>query len=258
MLGRYRGALADDGHPLAWASRFNGLDGDGHVAVRVPYAIEHQSMHSAADAHHVRKGAWRSVAHSEHGFFTESFIDELAHAAGQDPFEYRRKLLADAPRHRAVLEKAAELAGWSRPASPGRGRGIALVESFGSIVAEVAEVEIVEGRIKVHRVCAAVDCGEVVNPDTAASQIEGGVIFGLSAALFDEITIRDGRVVQTNFTDYPMPKLADAPSVMVEFMHSDAPMGGLGEPGVPPIAPAIANAVFAATGKRLRTLPLRI
>jgi isoquinoline 1-oxidoreductase subunit beta len=258
VLGRYRGALADDGNPLAWASRFNGLDGDGHSAVRVPYAIEHQSMHSAADAHHVRKGAWRSVAHSEHGFFTESFIDELAHAAGQDPFEYRRKLLANAPRHRAVLEKAAELAGWSTPAPAGRGRGIALVESFGSIVAEVAEVEIVEGRIKVHRVCAAVDCGEVVNPDTAASQIEGGVIFGLSAALFDEITIRDGRVVQANFNDYPMPKLADAPGVVVEFMHSDGPMGGLGEPGVPPIAPAIANAVFAATGKRLRTLPLRI
>ena len=150
------------------------------------------------------------------------------------------------------------MSGWGEPLPAGRGRGVALVESFGTIVAETAEVEVVDGRIKVRRVCAAVDCGEVVNPDTAAAQIEGGVIFGMAAALFNEITIRDGRVVQTNFNDYPMPKLADAPHITVEFMSSDAPMGGLGEPGVPPIAPAIANAVFAATGQRLRTLPLRI
>ena len=163
----------------------------------------------------------------------------------------------NAPRHRAVLEKAAWMAGWGAPPPAGRGRGIALVESFGSIVAEVAEVEVVDGRIKVHRVCAAVDCGDVVNPDTAAAQIEGGIVFGLSAALFNEITIRDGRVVQRNFHDHPMPKLADSPSVTVEFISSGAPLGGLGEPGVPPIAPAVANAVFAATGQRLRTLPLR-
>jgi isoquinoline 1-oxidoreductase beta subunit len=157
-----------------------------------------------------------------------------------------------------VLEKAAWMSGWGAEPAAGRARGIALVESFGSIVAEVAEVELVDGRIKVHNVWAAVDCGYVVNPDTARAQIEGGIIFGLSAALFTEITLRDGRVVQRNFDDYPMPKLADAPRITVEFIRSDAPLGGLGEPGVPPIAPAIANAVFALTGKRLRSLPLRI
>jgi isoquinoline 1-oxidoreductase beta subunit len=150
------------------------------------------------------------------------------------------------------------MSGWGAAPSAGRARGIALVESFGSIVAEVAEVELVDGRIRVHNVWAAVDCGYVVNPDTALAQIEGGIIFGLSAALFTEITLRDGRVVQRNFDDYPMPKLADTPRIKVEFIRSDAPLGGLGEPGVPPIAPAIANAVFALTGKRLRSLPLRV
>jgi CO/xanthine dehydrogenase Mo-binding subunit len=157
-----------------------------------------------------------------------------------------------------VLDKAAEMAGWSTPPAAGRGRGIALVESFGSIVAEVAEVEIVDGRVKVHRICAAVDCGDVINPDTATAQVEGGVVFGLSAAVFNEVTIDAGRVAQSNFHDLPMPKLADAPSVTVEFIRSGAALGGLGEPGVPPVAPAIANAVFALTGKRVRSLPVRV
>jgi isoquinoline 1-oxidoreductase beta subunit len=167
-------------------------------------------------------------------------------------------LLAGAPRQRAVLEKAAELAGWGTPPEAGRARGIALAESFGSIVAQVAEVSIGDGRIKVHRVSAAVDCGEVINPDGGRAQIEGGIIFGLSAALFSEITIGDGRVMQSNFNDYPLPKLADAPRITVEFINSGAALGGLGEPGVPPIAPAIANAVFALNGVRLRSLPLRL
>jgi isoquinoline 1-oxidoreductase beta subunit len=150
------------------------------------------------------------------------------------------------------------MSGWATPAPAGRARGVALVESFGSIVAQVAEVEIVDGRVKVHRVCAAVDCGDVINPDTATAQIEGGIIYGLSAALFNEVTIDGGRVVQTNFYDLPMPKLADTPSITVEFIRSGAALGGLGEPGVPPIAPAIANAVFALTGKRVRSLPVRV
>jgi CO/xanthine dehydrogenase Mo-binding subunit len=157
-----------------------------------------------------------------------------------------------------VLDKAAEMAGWSTPAPAGRGRGIALVESFGTIAAEVAEVEIVDGRIKVHSVCAAVDCGDVINPDTATAQVEGGIVFGLSAAVFNEVTIAGGRVAQNNFHDLPMPKLADAPSIKVEFIRSGAALGGLGEPGVPPVAPAIANAVFALTGKRVRSLPVRV
>ncbi len=255
VLGRFQGALDSSGAPLVWISRFNGPGGE---AARTAYAIAHQDIRAIEHDTHVRLGSWRSVEHSQHGFFSECFVDELAHAAGKEPLGFRLALLTNAPRHRAVLEKAALMSGWGEPLAAGRGRGVALVESFGTIVAETAEVEVVDGRIKVRRVCAAVDCGEVVNPDTAAAQIEGGVIFGMAAALFNEITIRDGRVVQTNFNDYPMPKLADAPHITVEFMPSDAPMGGLGEPGVPPIAPAIANAVFAATGQRLRTLPLRI
>jgi isoquinoline 1-oxidoreductase beta subunit len=254
VVGRYKAALADNGAPQAWVSRFNIKDD----AALLPYAIEHQDISSAPARMHVRIGAWRSVAHTQHGFFTESFIDELAHAAGKDPLQYRRELLAHAPRHAAVLDKAAEMSGWSTPAPAGRARGIALVESFGSIVAEVAEVEVVEGRVKVHRVCAAVDCGDVINPDTATAQVEGGIIFGLSAALFSEVTIAGGRVAQTNFHDMPMPKLADAPSISVEFIRSGAALGGLGEPGVPPIAPAIANAVFALTGKRVRQLPVKV
>jgi isoquinoline 1-oxidoreductase subunit beta len=254
VVGRFQAALADGGAPSAWVSKFNIKD----AAALLPYAIEHQDIRAVEAPTHVRIGAWRSVAHTQHGFFTESFVDELAHAAGKDPLQYRRELLREAPRHLAALDKAAEMAGWGTAAPAGRGRGIALVESFGSIVAEVAEVEIVDGRVKVHRVCAAVDCGDVINPDTAVAQVEGGIIYGFSAALFNEVTIAEGRVVQSNFHDLPMPKLADAPSISVEFIRSGAALGGLGEPGVPPIAPAIANAVFALTGKRLRSLPLRL
>jgi len=258
VLARFRGGLDATGRPTVWSSRCNGIDATSAVAAACPYAIANVDVRAFEDTHHVRVGAWRSVAHSEHGFFTESFIDELAHAAQRDPLEFRLSLLSDKPRHRGVLSRAAELAGWDSPLTEGRGRGVAVVECFGSIVAEVAEVSVHENLIKVERVVAVVDCGEVINPDTAAAQIEGGIVFGLSAALFDEITIRNGRVEQANFGDYRLPKLADAPRITVEFLSSDAPIGGLGEPGVPPIAPAVANAVFAATGQRLRTLPLRL
>jgi isoquinoline 1-oxidoreductase beta subunit len=199
------------------------------------------------------------VAFSQHGFFVESFVDELAHAAGQDPVEYRRSLLGHEPRHLAVLNRAAEMASWGSPLPEGRARGIAIVEAFGTIVAEVAEVSVAEDKtIRVHRVDAAVDCALVVNPQQALAQVQGGINFGLSAALFHEITVQNGAVVQRSFPDYPMIQLANAPRVNVAFIPSDAPIGGLGEPGVPPIAPAVANAVFALTGQRLRSLPLRL
>ena len=206
----------------------------------------------------MRTGSWRSVAHTQHGFYTESFIDELARAAGRDPFEYRRDLLAPGSRHRRVLETAADKAGWGTPLAPGVGRGIALVESFGSVVAHVVEASIAEdGMPRVHRVTAAVDCGEVCHPDTATAQVEGAIVMGLSAAIGEEITIADGAVVQENFPAYPIMTLAQAPPrIDVHFVRSDGPWGGLGEPGVPPVAPALANALFAASGKRRRSLPL--
>jgi isoquinoline 1-oxidoreductase subunit beta len=255
VLGRYKGGLDAQGKPLAWVAHFNGDAGDG--AAELCYAIPNQAIACSDVKTHMRLGAWRSVDHSQHGFFSESFIDELAHAAAQDPYEYRRQLLGDKPRHKAALELAAEKAGWGTTLPAGRGRGIALVESFGSIVCEVAEVEaLANGKFKVHRVVAAVDCGDVVNPNSGAAQIEGGILFGLSAALYGEITVDKGAVVQGNFDRHPVARMVDAPLTEVHFIASHAQRGGLGEPGVPPIAPAIANAIFAATGKRLRSLPI--
>jgi isoquinoline 1-oxidoreductase subunit beta len=254
-LGRYEGALDAAGKTEAWRANFTGSAGES--AADVPYAIPNVRVVSHESSNHIRLGAWRSVDHTQHGFFTESFIDELAHAAGKDPFEYRRDLLSNKPRHKAVLELAAEKSGWGSPLPPGSARGIAVVESFGSIVAEVAEVAVdSKGKPQVRRVVAVVDCGDVVNPDAGAAQIEGGIVFGLSAALYGEINIAKGAVAQSNFSDHPMARMADTPTIEVHFLASHAKRGGLGEPGVPPIAPAIANAIFAATGKRIRTLPL--
>jgi len=199
---------------------------------------------------------WRSVGHSQNAFFIESFIDELAHAAKTDPLKYRLALLEQHPRARGVLTLAAEKAGWGRPAPRGRHRGIAMAESFGSFVAEVAEVSVgQDGAIKVHRVTAAVDCGQTVNPQTIARQIEGAIVYGLSAALYGRISFKDGRVEQSNFHDYPVLRLNEMPKVDVHIVQSGEAPGGIGEPGTPPIAPAVANAIFAATGKRLRQLP---
>jgi isoquinoline 1-oxidoreductase beta subunit len=259
VLARMRSALDVQGRPLSWASHFTGAAFMDRPAAMPIYAIDERDVRVEAPPVHLRTGSWRSVASSQHGFFIESFVDELAHAAGQDPFEYRRALLGHSPRHRAALEHAAAMANWGSTPPAGRARGIAIVECFGTVAAEVAEVGIeADGSIRVHRVDAAVDCGVVVNPDQALAQIEGGVVFGLSAALYHEITVRNGAVVQRSFPDYEMVRLANAPRVNVEFLDSPAPMGGLGEPGVPPIAPAIANAIFALTGQRLRTLPLRL
>src|SRR5208282_462811 len=203
-------------------------------------------------------GFWRSVGASQNGFFTESFVDELAAAAKKDPYEFRRELLAKKPRHLGVLNLAAQKAGWGTPLPKGRYRGIAMVEAFSTYVSEVAEISIAkDGTVNVHRVVCAVDCGRVINPDTAQAQIEGAVIYGMTAALKSEITIDRGRVVQTSFGDNPAIRMNEVPKVEVYFVPSTETPTGLGEPGVPPLAPAICNAIFAATGKRIRRLPIK-
>ncbi len=218
----------------------------GHVTVELPVPI----------------GYWRSVGHSHQAFFKESFVDECAHAAKADPLQYRLDLLAQHPRQKAVLELAASKAGWGKPLSPApdgsrKARGIALHESFGSLVAQVAEVSVNDqGKITVHRVVCAIDCGLAVNPNTIAQQVESSVVYGLSAALYGRIDIENGRVKQSNFHDYAALRLADCPEVETHIVASTAHPEGVGEPALPPVAPAVANALFALTGKRLRSLPL--
>jgi isoquinoline 1-oxidoreductase beta subunit len=207
-------------------------------------------------------GFWRSVGHSHNAFYSECFIDELAFEAKQDPVAFRLGLLKDAPRHAAVLKLAADKAGWGTPLPAGRARGVALHESFGSIVAQVVEVSLPNGpqsgRPRVHRVVCAADVGVVVNPGIVAQQIEGAVVFGLSAALFGRIDIATGAVRQRNFPDYPLLTLADTPRIETHLVPSTRAPSGMGEPGTPPVAPALANALFALTGQRLRELPLTL
>ena len=203
-------------------------------------------------------GFWRAPGGSVSGFITESLVDELAVAVEWDPYVFRRKLLGGAPRLRNVLEVAAEKAEWGKPLPPGRFRGIAAVETIGSFIAQVAEVSVAAGgKVRVHRVVCAVDCGWIINPDTIKAQIEGGTIYGLTAALYGEITIRNGQVVQKNFNDYAMLRMNEAPEIEVHIVPSTEPPGGIGEASVPVIAPAVTNAIFAATGKRIRRLPIR-
>jgi len=221
-----------------------------------PYGVPNQRMAHVATRHDVPVGFWRSVGHSHNAFFSECFIDELAHAAGQDPVAFRLGLLADKPRHAAVLRLAAEKAGWGTPLPAGRARGVALHESFGSIVAEVVEAGLAEGRPTVHRVVCAADVGTIVNPAIVAQQMESAVIFGLSQALFSRIDIEGGVVRQTNFPSYPLPRLADTPPIETHLVASTRAPGGVGEPGTPPLAPALANALFVLTGVRQRALPL--
>lgn len=277
-VSRFRAVLGDDGRPLAWenhvAAPSLGLDtmarlmpsmamdmpDKNHVegAFELPYAIPNLRVRQHRVKTPVPVGSWRSVGHSYNAFFTECFLDELAAAARRDPLEYRRSLLGAHPRHRAVLDLAATRAGWGTPLPPGRARGLALHESFGSLCAQVAEVSVEGGAIRVHRVTCAIDCGLVVHPDTVVAQMESGIVYGLSAALMGEITLRDGAVEQSNFHDYDAVRLAQMPRIDVHIVPSSAPPQGVGEPATPPIAPAVANAVGALTGQRLRTLPLRL
>ena len=269
--------LDGNGKPVAWQQRIvcqsifvgtpfepavvkNGVEETAvEGAADLPYDIPNLLVewHQAPDG--VPVFILRSVGHSHTAFVVETFVDELAHAAGKDPFEFRNALLGKHPRHKRVLEFVAEKAGWGKAMSNGRGRGLAVHESFGSYVAQVAEVSISKDRgLRVHRVVCAVDCGPVVNPDIVRAQMEGGIVFGLTAALYGEITFEKGRVRQGNFHDYPMLRMHEMPQIEVHIVPSEDKMGGAGEVGVPPVAPAVANAVFALTSKRIRRLPIRM
>lgn len=223
----------------------------------LPYGFANQHMAHVSTRMGVPIGFWRSVGHSHNAFFSESFIDELAFETKQDPVAFRLSLLTQTPRYAAVLKMAADKAKWGATLPSGHAHGVALHKSFGSIVAQVAEVSMKEGVLRVHRVVCAIDCGTVVNPDTVAQQVESSVSFALSAALFGKIDIQEGVVQQTNFTNYPLVKLAQSPVVETWIMPSTQLPEGVGEPAVPPLAPAVANAMFKLTGQRVRSLPLK-
>ena len=268
----FRAALDAQGRPAAWFTRVVGpgilvqkgiapagsIDGAAMAALRdLPYDIPNVRIEWVNKDLGVPLGFWRSVGASQNGFIVESFIDELAHLAGQDPYEYRRALLGKSPRHKAVLELAATKANWGSPLPAGHGRGIAVCFSYGSYAAHVAEVSVAEdGAVRVHKAVCAIDCGIAVNPDQVNAQMEGGFIYALTATLYGKITLDKGRVEQTNFHTYPMLRLAETPVTETHILDSGQPPGGLGEPGVPTVAPAVCNAIFAATGKRIRRLPI--
>jgi len=278
-----RGAIAD-GRPVAWFHTLTSTSIRAYWdpkadpsrqevggAEQMPYAIKNVRLEYNPVASAVPRAWWRSVENSFNGFAVESFIDELAVAAGADPMEFRKKLLVkpanwkaededdvDPGRLRGVLELAAEKSGWGKPLPKGRGRGIAAFCSFGSYFAEVAEVTVKGKDFKIDRIVAAMDCGQVVNPESVRSQTEGAIIYGLSAALKNEITIKNGAVEQTNFDSYDPIRISEAPPIEVHLVKSGEDPGGMGEPGLPPLAPAIANAIFAASGQRLRNLPFQL
>lgn len=254
-ISRFRAALDDHGIPTAWENSYIDKH-DPEEAPHIPYGIENQMIRFTNSPTHVPWGFWRSVDHSLHAFFTESFIDELAAAAGKDPYRFRRDLLSVNTRFRDVLDLAASKSGWDRPLPAGHGRGIALHKSFGTIVAQVVELEIMDGKPRVNRVVCAVDAGFAVHPDGMRAQMESGIVYGLTAALYGEISIRGGAVQQSNFHDYRMLRMHESPEIETYIIDGGGELGGAGEPGTPAIAPAVANAVYDATGLRIRDLPL--
>ena len=270
---RVSAGLDDGGRLIAWSHRivapsviaqvFGGQPKPGEIdavdgADELPYGIPNLLVDYVMVNTAVPVGWWRSVYNSQNPYVNECFLDEVAAATGKDPYELRRGLLKEGSRVRGVLELAATKAGWGKPLPAGHGRGIAAHFSFGSYIAQVAEVSVAkDGAVRVHRVVCAVDCGMFVNPDTIEAQMESGIVYGLSAALKGAITIDKGRVQQSNFHDYDMLRLDEMPAIEVHIVPSKEAPGGIGEPGTPPIAPAVANAVFAATGKRIRRLPMQ-
>jgi isoquinoline 1-oxidoreductase beta subunit len=280
-----KGAVDKDGRPLAWSHTIastsieaywhpdGGKPENSEVggAEQMPYAISNVRLEYNAVASAVPPLWWRSVEHSFNGFAVECFIDELAAAAGQDPVQFRRSLLVkqadwkakndedpDPARLRAVMELAAAKAGWDAPLPKGKGRGIATYHSFGSYIAEVAEVTVHGSNFKIDRMVAAIDCGQIVNPESVQAQAESAIIYGLSAALKNEITIKNGAVEQTNFDGYDPIRISEAPPIEVYLMKSKEEPGGMGEPALPPAAPAVANAIFAACRQRVRKLPFQL
>jgi isoquinoline 1-oxidoreductase subunit beta len=274
FFDRISAGLDEKGMPVAWNHRFagssiiarwlppvfkNGLDPDTtNGAINLVYALPNMHVeYLRVEPPGIPTAFWRSVGPSHNVFVTESFIDELAAAARQDPVAYRRALLDKSPRAKAVLELAAEKAGWGQPLPKGIGRGVSVQFAFATYMAQVAEVEVSkDGTVRVRRVVCAVDCGTVVNPDTVQAQIQSAIIFGITAALYGEITLKDGRVEQTNFDTYQVLRMNEAPAIEVHIAQSSEPPGGMGEPGTSAIVPAVTNAIFAATGKRLRKLPI--
>jgi isoquinoline 1-oxidoreductase subunit beta len=274
FYGRFSAGLDADGNPVAWSHRFagssiiarwappafkDGLDPDTiDGAVEPPYALLNIRVdYVQQEPPGIPTAFWRSVGPSHNVFVVESFVDELAAAAKKDPVEFRRALLDTNPRAKAVLDLAAEKAGWGQPLAPRVGRGVSLQSVFGSYMAEVAEVAVSkDGEVHVQRVVCAVDCGIPINPDTIRAQVQGAIIFGLSAALYGQITLKGGRVEQNNFNDYQVLRMSEAPVIEVHLIKNTESPGGMGEPGTSALPPAVTNAIFAATGVRLRKLPI--
>ncbi|WP_430427314.1 molybdopterin cofactor-binding domain-containing protein [Parasphingorhabdus sp.] len=254
---RFQGGLDADGKAVSWSNIHTHLF-DPQEAPTVPYYnIANHKIRKVDVPTHLRFGPWRSVDHSQHGFFIESFVDEMAHAAGKDGYAFRRELLAGSERHLKILDLAAKMSGWDQPLPEKHGRGIAFVPSFGSIIAQVAEVDMSGTKPKVKKIYVAADAGFVVNPDGFIAQMESAIVYGLTATLYGEISIKNGAVQQSNFHDYQMLRINEMPEVEVQIINGDHKrLGGGGEPGLPPLAPAVTNAIFAATGTRIRELPL--